>query len=200
MIENLLLLNNISSLGIFLLEIITVFHIVLLFALIFGSQETKLKIKNKIAQNWNFKVKSLGIDSVERYLLGVIFVFSFVASGMILVYSEYFGVIPCALCWFERIFMYGIVVLSATALWRKDDKFILPYILKFSILGAVISFYHHVLQMTASTTSHLPCPASGGDCAKRIIFEYGHITFPWMAFIIFVFLVTIILIERNYHK
>ncbi len=82
--------------------------------------------------------------------------------------------------------MYGIVVMSGLGLWRKEARNIFPYINIFAIFGLVVSLYHHFLQMFATSSGHLPCPVSGGDCAKRIIFEYGHITFPWMAALVFI--------------
>jgi disulfide bond formation protein DsbB len=123
---------------------------------------------------------------------------------MTLVYSEYFGVIPCALCWFERVFMYGITILSGFSICLARvplaRQIQLGNILVFSIFGAIISLYHHVLQMTANVNSHLPCPASGGDCAKRLIFEYNHITFPYMAFVLFSFFIILILTTQFYQK
>ena len=145
--------------------------------------------------------------SMEKGVLIKIFFLSLISSAMTLYYSEVLGVIPCALCWFGRVFMYGIVIISATALWsdRKGNKApevngILKYIFNFSILGAIVSIYHHILQMTATTASYLPCPASGGDCAKRIIFEYGHITFPWLAAVLFVLFIVLILCVKEIGK
>jgi disulfide bond formation protein DsbB len=191
MLENLFLLNYISATGVLLLEVAIVLNI------IFFLLADKKTINNLI--DWKLNTFAFGMP-INRYALLVIFVFSLLSSVMTLVYSEYFGIVPCALCWFERIFMYGIVVLSGLSLYRKEEKDILPYILLFSIFGALFALYHHVLQMSASITSHLPCPVSGGDCAKRIIFEYGHITFPWMAFVVFAFFIFIFFVCKSRDK
>lgn len=117
-------------------------------------------------------------QTMERYIariaIPVAFAFSVLALVMSLVYSEYFGVVPCALCWFSRAFMYPQVVLFAIAAWKRDANIAL-YSIALSTVGLAISLYHHILQMNVGA---LPCPASGGDCAKRIIFEYGYVTFP----------------------
>ena len=197
MTENLLQLNTFVATATLIFEIITAIHLFFYLAYIFGSQEIKQKILTIFYTNINRKLKILNLPTLDKYFCVVFFFFSLGASVMTLVYSEYFGLIPCALCWFERIFMYGIVVLTATGIYIKDDKFILDYVLSFSILGACVALYHHILQMTASLTSHLPCPVSGGDCAKRIIFEYGHITFPWMAFILFSFFIVVTLFVKK---
>ena len=138
--------------------------------------------------------------SVENAILLKIFVLSLAASAMTLYYSEVLGVIPCALCWFGRIFMYGTVLISGTALFARNNleqKGIFRYLLVFSGLGAATSLYHHFLQLAADYGAHLPCPASGGDCAKRIIFEFGHITFPWMALVLFVLFILRILVANK---
>lgn len=192
MLENMLMLNSWFATGILIIEIVLV--IKLLFY-IFGDKETLSKAAHwSLGSVGNF----LGAKNyLDRYIVIVIFLFSLFSSIMTLVYSEYFGLIPCALCWFERIFMYGIVLMSGIALWAKDEEVIQKYVLNFSILGALTALYHHVLQMSATATSHLPCPASGGDCAKRTIFEYDHITFPWMAFVVFVMFIMVLLVRKK---
>ncbi|NBV77307.1 disulfide bond formation protein B [bacterium] len=122
------------------------------------------------------------------------FAVSFVASALTLYYSEVLGFIPCGLCWFERIFLYPQVVITGIALLRKDASAAL-YPLALSVLGLVIALYHHALQMGVSKV--VPCPASGqGDCAQRIIFEFGYITFPLMAATVFAYLIVVMLCVR----
>jgi disulfide bond formation protein DsbB len=103
-----------------------------------------------------------------------------------LVYSELFGFVPCGLCWFERIFLYPQAILLGVALWRGEERFTALYGFILSSIGAIISLYHHYIQMGGS--EFVKCPAAGADCTKRIIFEFGYITFPLMAFSLFVFL------------
>lgn len=118
--------------------------------------------------------------ALERLVVRFAFLISFLAlsSGLVmsLVYSEYFGILPCGLCWFSRVFMYSQVVLFGVALWRREQT-IAWYALVLSVLGFVVSVYHHYLQMGGTST--IPCPATGaGDCAKRFLFEFGYITMP----------------------
>lgn len=126
---------------------------------------------------------------------------SVVAIGglvMSLVYSEHFGVIPCGLCWTERIFLYPLAFILPLA-WYRNEKSIALYGIVLSGIGAVIALYHHYIQMTGG--SSLPCPASGaGDCAKRIIFEFGYITFPLIAFSSFVFIIALLLFVMRDQK
>lgn len=99
-----------------------------------------------------------------------------------LVYSEFFGIIPCGLCWLERVFMYPLLFIIAIALFTKDRN--APrYILTLSVAGLLIALYHHYIQLGGS--QFIKCPAAGADCAKLIIFEFGFITFPLLAAIAF---------------
>ncbi len=184
MLDQMFTLNSILGAGTLFLEIFLV-AIILLF--IFNKDLLK-----------NLCEKYL----TSKNLLILIFLFSVSASILTLVYSEYFGQVPCALCWFGRIFMYGVVVLSGTTLLLSkeelEEDFALKNIFNFSILGAVVSLYHHILQVTAGSGSHLPCPASSGDCAKILVFEYGHITFPFMAFVLFIFFILAIFLRMRY--
>lgn len=112
------------------------------------------------------------------------------ATVMSLVYSEYFGVVPCGLCWLARTFMFSLAVVLPLAWWR-GERSIAPYGIALAVVGAAVSLYHHYIQMGG--TSVLPCPASGaGDCAKRIIFEFGFVTFPLVGFACFTLILALL--------
>lgn len=194
MTEQILFLNYWVSVGTLLMEASVVF----LFLYFIYLKMDKDAAMDLIRPVTNLAEKVYG--SIENAILLKIFVLSLAASAMTLYYSEVLGVIPCALCWFGRIFMYGTVLISGTALFARNNleqRGIFRYILVFSTLGAATSLYHHFLQMAADYGAHLPCPASGGDCAKRIIFEFGHITFPWMALVLFVLFILMILVAKK---
>lgn len=118
------------------------------------------------------------------------FLLSVASIVMSLVYSEYFGIEPCGLCWFQRIFLYPQAILFGIALFKRDAG-VWVYSVCLSVLGAAVSLYHHYIQITG--THGLPCPASGGDCGKRFIYEFDYITFPLVAFSMFAFLIVLML-------
>lgn len=132
---------------------------------------------------------------ISPYVLPIAFVTSFGSAFMTLLYSEVFGFLPCGLCWLERVFLYPQVLMTAIAIVRKETKAIYEYGIVLSIVGALISLYHHYLQ--TGGVEFVPCPASGGDCSKRILYEFDYVTFPLMAFTIFAFLIVIFYIARK---
>lgn len=113
---------------------------------------------------------------------------------MTLVYSDYFGIAPCFLCWYQRIALYPQLVLFAIA-WLVKDTRIWLYSIALSAFGVFVSLYQHYLQMGG--TSALPCPASGGDCAQRFLFEFDYITFPLASFTLFALLIILMLFYRR---
>jgi disulfide bond formation protein DsbB len=125
--------------------------------------------------------------------LWIAFGLSLFASFMTLVYSDYLGIEPCPLCWWQRIFLYPQVILLGMAAWKKDS-YIADYSIVLSLFGAGVALYQHALQMLPG--SGLPCPATGASCAQRFLFEFGYITYPLMAFTLFAFLIVVALILR----
>jgi len=128
---------------------------------------------------------------IVKFALVSSFIFALIGMVMTLVYSEYFGIVPCGLCWLGRVFLYPQVVLFGMAAYRKDFT-IAIYSIVLSGIGLVIALYTHYLQMGGNSV--LPCPASGvSDCARRYVFEYGYITLPLIGATLFVFLIVLML-------
>ena len=136
---------------------------------------------------------------IAKYALPLGFFSTFFSTLMSLYYSDYLGVLPCGLCWFQRVFIYPQVFLFALAWYRKDLKIFL-YSTVLSLVGIIIATYHEYLQLGYSEL--VPCPtiASTIDCAKPTFIEFGFITFPFMAFVLFAFLILLSLTVNNFAK
>ena len=81
---------------------------------------------------------------------------------------------PCDLCWYQRMLIYPIAIISTISLKLKDKKFVY-YILPFSILPILVASYHVYIQETGSGI--IPCEI-GRPCSVKE-FEYlGFITIP----------------------
>lgn len=120
----------------------------------------------------------------------IAFIFTLASSLMTLIYSEVFGFVPCSLCWLQRVFLYPQVFLLATSIFYKE-KVAARYGLILSVPGLIIATYQHYLQMGGN--QFIACPTSGGDCAKRIMFEFDFVTFPLLSACLFLFLIVIYL-------
>src|SRR3989344_4713474 len=120
-----------------------------------------------------------------------------------LFYSEYAGFAPCELCWFQRIFMYPLVILLLVALVKKEVK-VVDCALYLSAAGFFISLYHnYIYYYQGGLLATCQLAGQGVSCVKRYVFEFGYVTIPLMALTAFA-LVTVLLlflrIEKSFDK
>lgn len=97
-----------------------------------------------------------------------------------LFYSEVLGILPCNLCWYQRIFIYSSLIIGAVGLWKKDKK-ILEYISVLMVLCLIIGVYNYYIQWGGAPL--IPCAAGTGvsQCADKSVLEFGYITIPLMS-------------------
>lgn len=121
---------------------------------------------------------------VSKYIHPLGFAVSLVGVSLSLFYSEVLHFAPCDLCWFQRIFLYPQLFLFGLA-WYRKDRGILPYSLLLSLIGFVVSVYHHLLQMGYDLMK--PCSSApfAVDCSKPSFIEFGFVSFPFMAIVLF---------------
>lgn len=137
-----------------------------------------------ITYTFNTKKESNIISLLARYALPLGFFTSLFGMVMSLFYSEYLAILPCDLCWFQRIFIYSQVFLFGVA-WYKKDNGIFLYSLWLSLVGMIIGLYHHMMQLGYDV--YKPCSTApfALDCSKPTFIEYGFVTFPLMAVVLF---------------
>jgi len=128
---------------------------------------------------------------------GILFAFivSLVATGGSLFLSEVLGYMPCQLCWFQRIFMYPLVLLLGRAAIR-DDRGIAGYALPLSIVGGLISAYHYAEQKVPGLAEIAPCKA-GIPCNTDYLDWFGVITIPLLALIAFILIAVFLVMGRD---
>jgi disulfide bond formation protein DsbB len=126
----------------------------------------------------------------KRVALWMAFIGALIATLGSLYYSEIAGFEPCRLCWFQRIFMYPLVLILGMSLWRKHDAS--DYVLGLSIPGFLIAAYQWVLQMryTFSTVSD-SCSATGVSCAAPEFMIFGFVSIPFLSLVMFLLLIVL---------
>lgn len=122
------------------------------------------------------------------------FLVTLAAATISLAHAHVFGLPPCDLCWWQRIFIYPQIVLFGIAALRKDASIAL-YSIALTILGAGIGLYHHALQMFPG--AGIPCPATGPSCAQILYLQFGYITYPMLSLSLFAFLFVLMLFVRR---
>src|ERR1700722_3322736 len=135
------------------------------------------------------------ISGGQSFGLLAIFILSTLAVAGTLIMQYAGGLSPCIFCWYQRIFMYPIALISLIAL-IKGVKIsdIADYILALSFIGALFALYQHLLQILPSGAL-IPCDATD-DCAIRTIYYFNFVTIPWMALTVFVAIFLVALLAR----
>lgn len=107
-------------------------------------------------------------------------------AGMLgsLYYSDIVGLVPCTLCWYQRILLYPIVFLSIVGLYRRD-AFLPYYVLPLSLSGMLVSGYHYSIQMFVPAAVDFVKCTSATPCAALDLVYAGFITIPLMSFTAF---------------
>jgi disulfide bond formation protein DsbB len=84
--------------------------------------------------------------------------FAAVATAGSLFFSLGLGLVPCDLCWYQRILMYPLVVVLGVATVELRPA-VWKTALPLSLSGLALASYHSALQVTSSSC------AFGGACA-----------------------------------
>ena len=107
-----------------------------------------------------------------------------------LYFSEIVGIVPCVLCWYQRIAMYPLVAIIATGIIRRD-KNVSVYVLPLSIIGAIIALYQNLLVWNVVSETLTPC-IIGVSCITQTFMLLNFITIPLLSLAAFV-LITILM-------
>lgn len=119
-----------------------------------------------------------------EWILYLVFAQSAIATLGSLYFSEVLFLPACVLCWYQRIMMYPMVIISAVGIIR-EDKNVVWYALPLSILGALFAGYHTALQYGWLPESAATC-RSGISCTEVQVSLFGFITIPLMSFVGFI--------------
>ena len=115
-----------------------------------------------------------------------------------LYFSEILRFPPCVLCWYQRIFMYPLLVILLVGIYRKDSRVDL-YVLPLALLGLATAFYQNLLYYGIISESFSPC-AIGVSCTAKYINWLGFITIPLLSFGSFVIITFLMLRYRSLIK
>jgi disulfide bond formation protein DsbB len=108
--------------------------------------------------------------------------------------SEIVHLVPCRLCWFQRIFMYPLVVVLGVGAWRRDATVRLTASI-LGVIGLAISVYHYLIQ-------HFPTLDSGAcdvtaPCSAAYIWQWNFVSIPFMAGSAFALILTLMFVLRT---
>ena len=108
-----------------------------------------------------------------------------------LIYSEHFDLIPCRLCWYQRIAMYPLVVILLIAAGRRDTAGARRYGIPLAFIGAAVATYHYLIQQFPSLESGA-CSLEA-PCSAAYVWRYGFVSIPYMALAGFALILTVLI-------
>ena len=92
------------------------------------------------------------LDSISPIRVWLAWLIAAVATAGSLYFSENAHLVPCKLCWFQRIAMYRLALLLLIAAVRRDSG-IRYYAVPMAAIGAATSAYHYLIEWRPSLSA-----------------------------------------------
>ncbi|HWV57073.1 MAG TPA: disulfide oxidoreductase [Longimicrobiales bacterium] len=133
------------------------------------------------------------VAGAQRPLLASAWLVAAIAMAGSLYFSDGVGLVPCLLCWYQRIAMYPLVVVLGIAVIRGDWE-VWRYATPLAVIGLAISVYHVTIQLMP-TLDVVTCSAEA-PCTMRYLAIFGFVSIPFMAGSAFMLIITLLLAVR----
>jgi len=97
--------------------------------------------------------------------------------------SEVMAVAPCALCWYQRVFMFPLVFVLACGLFPLDRR-VLRYATPLVVVGWLVALFHLLLTRGYIPETMTPC-TQGIPCSQIDVEWFGFVTIPLLSLLSF---------------
>jgi len=109
--------------------------------------------------------------------------------------SEAMGLVPCELCWYQRIFMFPLVIILAVGLATSDVR-VYAYALPMVVVGWFVALYHNLLYLGVVPPALQPC-GQGPSCAEVDLNLFGFISIPLLSLLAFTAIAALLLVKKG---
>ena len=110
-----------------------------------------------------------------------------------LFFSNVMDFAPCILCWYQRIFLFPLVIVLAMGLFPFDIK-VVRYAMPLALVGLLTALYHNLLYTGIIPESIQPC-SQGVSCTEKYI-DFGFITIPLLSALSFSIILILLIILK----
>ena len=145
------------------------------------------------------QVASSGQSSITEQsswmLIFIAWLLATIATLGSLFFSEVMEIQPCVLCWYQRIFMYPLVVIFLVGLFPLDRN-VIRYALPIAVIGWGISVYHYLLYSGYIPETMQPC-SQGVSCAEINLELLGFITIPMLSILSYSAIIALLLVFKK---
>jgi disulfide bond formation protein DsbB len=101
------------------------------------------------------------------------------ATAGALFIGEVMLMVPCQLCWYQRIFMFPLALILGMACFSEDRRGAV-YALPLALGGTAMAGYHTLLVAGLIPKAWLPCSA-GVSCADQRLEILNGLQIPWLS-------------------
>jgi len=134
------------------------------------------------------------IEQQGWQLIFICWLLATVSTLASLFFSEVIGLIPCELCWYQRIFMFPLVVILLAGLHPFDHK-VVRYALPVAVIGLLFTIYHCLLFFGFIPETMQPC-SQGVSCSDDSMVLFGFLPIPLLSLASFTIIIFLLLKTR----
>jgi len=137
-------------------------------------------------------------DEAPKTKWNVLFLGWLIASASTLgslFFSHVMEFAPCVLCWYQRIFLFPLVLILAAGLFPFDRK-VVKFALPLAIAGWLTALYHNLLYAGIIPESIQPC-SRGVSCTEEYIELFGLLSIPMLSFLSFSTVAALLIILKR---
>ncbi len=134
------------------------------------------------------------LDAVRNLLWGYelwgAFVVAAIATGGSLFYSQIAHYTPCEFCWYQRVLMYPLSILTLLIAARGDNR-AARYLIPLPVVGAGTAIYHMLIQYGAIKEPAACSQIFPGACGVNWIanHSFGYLSIPTLALTAFLLII-----------
>lgn len=133
-----------------------------------------------------------------KYVSYLIWGIALLSTVISLIFSEILKLPPCSLCWYQRVFMYPLVLIVPVGI-LKNDRGLFFYAIVLSSVGLLVSTYHSLIYHGIVNETLKLCNAELSCKAKQ--FElFGLLSIPVMSFFSFLMIFILSVVGEMYDK
>jgi disulfide bond formation protein DsbB len=151
-----------------------------------------------VPHNETFSCKSLtdGLHYRQMEKTWLLIFCAWIVAAVATLGAIFFGEVmqlpTCALCWYQRIFMFPLAIILPIGLFPFDRK-VLIYALPLAVLGWLFAAFHLLLVAGLIPEDIQPC-TQGVPCSETVIEWFGFVTIPLLSAVAFSVIITLLVL------
>lgn len=135
-------------------------------------------------------------NNINWLLLFLCWLLVSVSATISIFFSSVLEYQPCVLCWYQRIFLFPLILIFAAGLFPAFDKSVIKYALPLTIAGGLTALYHSLLYAGIIPENIQPC-SQGVSCTEKYFELFGFVSIPMLSFFAFSTLVALLIILQR---